>query len=82
MSVINIPAGGRVTRERTPTRMVIFGREKYILKTMLFRYVTTLLNERKLLKMVIRSVPDSVSLIFGRPEWPGRTALHRAVLVD
>jgi hypothetical protein len=28
--------------------------------------------------MVIRSVPDSVSLILGRTEWPGHTALHRA----
>jgi hypothetical protein len=43
---------------------------------MLFREVTTVLNERKHLKIVIRSVPDSVSLILGRTEWPGLTALH------
>jgi hypothetical protein len=35
---------------------------KNILKNMMFRDVTTVLNERKHLKMVIRSVPDSVIL--------------------
>ncbi len=36
----------------------------------MFHEVTTVLNERKHLKMVIRSVPDSVSLILGQTEWP------------
>jgi hypothetical protein len=49
---------------------------------MLLRDVTTVLNERKHLKMVIRSFPDSVSLFLGRPEWLGRAALHLTVLVD
>jgi hypothetical protein len=48
------------------TRMAVFYREKYILKTMMFRDVRTVLNERKNLNMVIRLVPDSVSLILGR----------------
>ncbi len=33
---------------------LVFGREKIILKTMMFRYVTTVLNERKHFKMVSR----------------------------
>jgi hypothetical protein len=41
----------------------------FILKTVMFRDVMTVLNERKRLKMVIRSVPDAVSLILGRTEW-------------
>jgi hypothetical protein len=45
---------------------------------MMFFEVTTVLNERKHLEMVIRSVPDSVSLILGRTKCPGLTALHRA----
>ncbi len=51
-------------------------------KNIMFRDVTTVLNERKHLKMVIRSVPDSFSLILGRIEQLGFAALHRAVLVD
>jgi hypothetical protein len=43
--------------------MNFFAGKKYILKTMPFHDVTTVLNERKHLEMVIRSVPDSVSLI-------------------
>jgi hypothetical protein len=54
------------------------GLEIFILKTMMFREVTTVLNERKHLEMVIRSVPDSVGLFLGRTEWLGLTALHRA----
>ncbi len=54
---------GRGTEERTPTQKAVFWQEKNILKTMIFREVTTVLNERKHLKMAIRSVPDSVSLI-------------------
>jgi hypothetical protein len=60
------------------TRMAFFGWEIFILKTMVFREVPTILNEIKHLKMVIRSVPDSVSLILGRTERPGLAALHRA----
>ncbi len=46
--------------------MAVFGREYFDLEIMMFRKVTTVLNQRKHLKMVIRSVPDSVSLILGR----------------
>ncbi len=49
---------------------------------MMFREVTTVLNDRRHLKMVIRSVPDAVSLILGRTEWMGLAALHRAQQVD
>jgi hypothetical protein len=56
---------GQGTKERTQTRMTVFGREKNILKTMMFRDVATVLNERTHLKMVTRSVPDSLSLILG-----------------
>ncbi len=69
----------RGTKERARLGWPFFGRENFILKIMMFREVTTVLNERKHLKMVIRSVPDSVSLILGRTEWPGLTALHRAL---
>jgi hypothetical protein len=58
----------RGTEERTPTRMVIFWPGKNILKSMMFRDVTTVLNERTHLKMVVRSVPDPVSLILDRAE--------------
>jgi hypothetical protein len=50
------------------TRMAVFWPGKKILRTMMFREVTTVLNDRKHLKMVIRSVPDAVSLILGRTE--------------
>jgi hypothetical protein len=40
-----------------------FAGKKHILETMMFRDVRTVLNERRHLTMVIRSVPDSVSLI-------------------
>jgi hypothetical protein len=36
-----------------------FGLENFILKTMMFRDVMTILNERKHLKMVIRSIGSS-----------------------
>ena len=45
---------------------------------MMFRDVRTVLNERKHIKMVIRSVSDAIGLILGRTEWPGLIALHRA----
>ncbi len=41
---------------------------KFYLATMTFHDVTNVLNERKHLQMVIRSIPDSVSLILGRTE--------------
>ena len=75
---ILIQLEARGTKERAWLGWPFFGREIFILKTMLFRDITTVLNERKHLKMVIWSVPDSVSLILGRTEWPGLTALHRA----
>ncbi len=50
------------------TRMAVFWQGKNILKTIMLREVTTVLNDRKYLKMVIRSVPDAVSLILGRTE--------------
>ncbi len=40
-----------------------FCREKLVLKSMVFSDVATDLNEREHLKMVIRSVPDYVSII-------------------
>ncbi len=76
------PAGqlaARGTKEHARLGWPFFGRENFIFKTLMFRGVTTFLNERKHLKMVIRSVPDSVSLILGRTEWQGLTALHRAL---
>jgi hypothetical protein len=38
------------------------------LETMMFRGVTTVLNERNHLEIVIRSVPDSVSLFLDRTD--------------
>ncbi len=52
---------------------VILGLEKFVLKTMIFCDVTTVLNERAQLKMVIRSVPGSVALILGQTERQGLT---------
>ncbi len=71
----------RGTKERTPTLMVIFCRENFILKTMMICNVTTVLNERKDLNMVVRSVPDSNSLILGWTKRPGLAALHCTVSV-
>jgi hypothetical protein len=59
---------GRGTEERTRLGWPFFVLKIFILKTMMLRDVTRLLNERKHLKMVIRSVPDSLSLILGRAE--------------
>ncbi len=42
--------------------------KKIILKAVMFHDVRTVLNERKHLKMVIRSVLDSVGIILGRTE--------------
>jgi hypothetical protein len=58
----------RGTKERARLGWPCFGQEFYILKTVMFREVTTALNERKHLKLEIRSVPDSFSLILGRNE--------------
>ncbi len=52
--------------------------EDFILKTIMFRDVTTILNKRKHLKMVIRSVQKSVGLILVRTEWQGLTASFSA----
>jgi hypothetical protein len=71
-------SGTRYSRACT-TRMAVFLPGKFILKPIMFREVTTVLNERKHLIMVIRSVPDAVSLILGRTEWLGITALHCAL---
>ncbi len=49
--------------------------EKNIL---MFHEVTTVLNERELLKMVIRSVPDYVSIIVDRAKWHDLAALRSA----
>jgi hypothetical protein len=47
-------------------RRPFFGWGIFILKTMMFDDETTVLNQRKHLKMVIRSVPDSVRQILGK----------------
>jgi hypothetical protein len=53
----------RGTKERAQLGLPFFSLEIFILKIMMFRDLTTVLNERKHLKMIIRSVPHSVSLI-------------------
>ncbi len=63
-----VAAGGTRYLRACTTRMAVFWPENFILKTMMFRDLTTVLNERKHLKMVIRSVPDSFSLILDRTE--------------
>ncbi len=45
-----------------------FGWESFILKSMMFCDITSVLNERKHLKMVTRSVLDSVSLNLDQTE--------------
>jgi hypothetical protein len=72
----------RGTKERARLGWPFFGLENFILKIMMFRDVTTVLNETKHLEMVIRTVPDSFSLILDRTERLGLAALHRAVSVD
>ncbi len=52
----------RGTEEHAPTRMTSFWLGKFNLEKMMIRDETYILNERKHLKMVIRSVSDSVSL--------------------
>jgi hypothetical protein len=60
------------------TRKAIFRPGKsYVLKPKIFRNVTTVLNERKHLKIALSSVPDSVILFLDRSDQPGLTALHR-----
>ncbi len=68
----------RGTKERARLGWPFFGWEIFILKTVMIREVTTVLNDRTHLKMVIRSVPVPVSLILGLTKCPGLTALHRA----
>jgi hypothetical protein len=58
----------RGTKERARLGWPFFGRENIILKNIMFREITTVLNERAYLKMVIRLVPDAVRLILGRTE--------------
>ncbi len=72
------------TKERNRLGWPVFGRENFILKTMTFHDVIAVFNESKHLKMVIRSIPDSVTLISGRTEWLGLrvTALHLSLEVD
>ncbi len=53
-----------------------------ILKTKIFRDITTVLNERKHLKIVFRSVPDSVILFLDRSDRPGLTASHCPLRVN
>jgi hypothetical protein len=72
----------RGTKEHTRLRWPFFGLEIFILKTMMFHAVSTVLNERAHFKMVIRSVPDSVSLSLGRTEMQGPATLHCAQQVD
>ncbi len=69
------------TKESAWLRWPFFGPENFILKTMMFREVTTVLNERTHLEMVGRSVPDDTSQILGWTKWLGLTALHCAVTV-
>ncbi len=55
------------------TRKAIFRLGKLILKTMIFCDKTTILNEKKHLNIVFRSVPDSVSFDLDRPNRSGLT---------
>ncbi len=50
-------------RAHCTTQMVNFWLEKYILKNIIFRDVTTVLNERKRLLVFMMSVPGNDSLI-------------------
>jgi hypothetical protein len=58
----------RGTKERARLGWPFFGREIFILNTMMFREVDTVLIEREHFKMIIRSVLDYVRLIFSRTE--------------
>jgi hypothetical protein len=58
----------RGTKERARLGWPFFGWEIFILKTMMFREVETVLNEREHFKMHIRSALDSVRLILSRTE--------------
>ena len=55
---------------------------KNIFKTIMYHYLKTYVNQRKYLKMVIRSGPDSVSLFFYQTNGLGLTTLHRAIQVN
>ncbi len=67
------------TTEHALLRWQFFGREIFILKTMMFHDITTVFNEGKHLKMVIRAVPESVSPILGPAKGLGLTALHSTI---
>ncbi len=45
-----MPASGTGTKERNWLGWSVFGRENFILKTMTFRSITTVLNEKNTLK--------------------------------
>ncbi len=55
-----------------------FSQGENISKTKIFRDVNTILNERKHLKIVFRSVSDSVTLFLDQTDLPGLTTLHSA----
>ena len=61
------------------TWKAIFYQNFFILKTIMYHDSTTVLNERKHLKIVIRSVPDSISLFLDQTNRPGLTTLHSAI---
>ncbi len=59
------------TKEHALLGWLFFGREIFILKTMMFcGGVMTVFKQRKHLKMVIESLPDSVSLMPNRVAGP------------
>jgi hypothetical protein len=65
------PANGTKLIPAALTQKAIFWRGKNILKTKIFCDVTTLLNERKHLKILIKSVPDPFSPFrLNRSTWP------------
>jgi hypothetical protein len=61
----SLQLAGQGTEECTPPWMVIVLQGKFILKNMMFRVVTIVLNERKHLQMVFRSISVSVTQILG-----------------
>ncbi len=73
--IYNIIWASWMSKELTPTRMVIFLQGIFFLKTMMFHDVKNVLNKRKHHTMVIRSV----SLILGWKDWQCLTALHYAI---
>jgi hypothetical protein len=61
-----VPAGSAKPIKASVTRMTCFWRQFCILKPFRFHDKSTVLNERKHLKIVIRSVPTSVNLFLDR----------------